>query len=204
MERALVLWALQSMVRAFNQWAAFYFQTKEMKEKGAVIMKRWLSGVLAGAFHGWLDAVLNHQDQMAKVKACVLKILHAKAHSALATWKEYAKTSSHLKHTAMKVVARIRNRELHSSFGTWQKRTADAQEEKNCMRRALGFFTNRSLASAFTRWVDFIQEIYDLREKLTKAVIVFAMRAQAASFRGWAHTVETTKGTEGSRESDEP
>merc|ERR1712091_781962 len=118
--------ANRDLAAAWNQWQ----ENAQLQQATRRAVRRWVQACLAGAFLGWVDAVVHGQAMKEKLQGALAKLANREVAAAWNQWQEIAQ----LQQATRRAVRRWVQACLAGAFLGW----VDAVSSAATMRDKLG------------------------------------------------------------------
>merc|ERR1712091_257473 len=121
--------ANRDLAAAWNQWQ----ENAQLQQATRRAVRRWVQACLAGAFLGWVDAVVHGQAMKEKLEGALAKLANRDLAAAWNQWQENAQ----LQQATRRAVTRWVQACLAGAFLGWVDAVSSAATMRDKLGRAL-------------------------------------------------------------------
>lgn len=105
---------------SFNRWKTYKTEKQDLKQKLAVVLRRFQNSALYHSFQGWYTVCNDRSRNRNIIQQCLAKLRMALVLSSFQQWKKSASESRSYKTKAQQIIFRMQNGALSRSFSSWK------------------------------------------------------------------------------------
>ena len=178
---AVAKMANRDLAAAWNQWQ----ENAQLQQATRRAVRRWVQACLAGAFLGWVDAVVHGQAMKEKLQGALAKMANRDLFAAWSRWLSFVQEKIEMVGKLSSAMNFWRNSALTLTWVAWMEFMFRKAMDFEKMHKAMKFMTNSCLCSAWTTWRQSIFDRHVGHVHLERAMFFWQNQAMAGSFMRW-------------------
>ena len=182
---ALAKMANRDLAAAWNQWQ----ENAQLQQATRRAVRRWVQACLAGAFLGWVDAVVHGQAMKEKLQGALAKLANREVAAAWNQWVELVEHSRATKEKLAGALAKMANRDLFAAWSRWLIFVQEKIEMVGKLSSAMHFWRNSALTLTWVAWMEFMfRKAMDF-EKMHKAMKFMTNSCLCSAWATWRQSI---------------